>query len=66
MRGLFWPDVQAVIDDPYEVRSEGMDKYNRPKWVVGGEAATGDKVEIVCAIETDETETEFLTIYWDD
>ena len=63
-RGLFWSDVQAVIDDPQDVRSEGMDKYSRPKWIVCGESATGDVIEIVCAVEIDETE--FITIYWED
>lgn len=66
LRSLFWPDVQAAIDDAGEVRSEGMDKYNRPKWVICGDAANGDAIEIVCAIEIDETGTEFITLYWED
>lgn len=65
-RGLFWSDVQAVIDDPQDVRSQGMDRFDRPKWVILGEAATGDEIEIVCAIEVDDSETEFITIYWED
>jgi len=65
-RSLFWPDVEAVIDDPSEVRSHGMDDYNRPKWIISGEVTTGDEIEIVCAVETDETETEFITLYWED
>ena len=65
-RGLFWPDVQAVIDDPRGVGSDGMDRYNRPKWKVCGAAADGTEIEIVCAIELDESETEFITIYWED
>lgn len=65
-RGLFWPDVLAVIDDPQDVRADGMDKHNRPKWIIEGKAATGDDIEVVCAIEIDETETEFITLYWDD
>jgi len=65
-RGLFWSDVQLVIDEPQEVRSQGMDTYYRPKWIIRGEAATGDEIEIVCAVEIDETETEFITLYWDD
>jgi len=65
-RGLFWPDVQAVIDAPHDVRSEGMDRHNRPKWIVCGEAATGDEIEIVCAIEIEGSETEFITLYWGD
>ncbi len=62
-RGLFWPDVEAVIYDPGDVQSQGMDDYNRPKWIISGEAATGEEIEIVCAVEIDETE--FITLYWE-
>jgi hypothetical protein len=65
-RGLFWPDVLAVIEEPEDVRPQGMDRYNRPKWIIPGEPATGGEIEIVCAIELDETETEFITLYWED
>ena len=63
-RSLFWPDVEAVIDHPQDVRSQGMDEYNRAKWVVTGEAADGHEIGIVCAIESNEDGTEFITIYW--
>lgn len=65
-RGLFWGDVQAVIDGPEDVRSQGRDRYGRPKWIICGNTAMGGRVEIVCAIEIDETGTEFITLYWDD
>jgi hypothetical protein len=65
-RGLFWPDVQAAIFDPTDVQSQGMDEYNRPKWIITGQAATGDEIEIVCVVEMDETETIFVTLYWED
>jgi hypothetical protein len=64
-RGLFWPDVQAVIDRSADVRSQGADKYNRPKWIIRGDAAFGGDIEIVCAIEIDESEMEFITLYWE-
>ena len=64
-RGLFWPDVQAIFDDPTEVRFQGLDTHGRPKWIVRGEAADAGDIEIVCAIESDESGTEFITIYWD-
>ena len=64
-RGLFWVDVQAIIDQPTDVWSQGMDRYDRPKWIVAGEGALGEEIEIVCAIELDESETEFITIYWE-
>ena len=65
-RGLFWPDVVAVIEEPAGIRSQGRDRFGRSKWVISGEAATGDEIEIVCALELDQTETEFITLYWDD
>jgi hypothetical protein len=65
-RGLFWPDIQSVIDDPAEVRSERMDDYGRPKWIVAGEAASLGEIEIVCAIECDDSGAVFITIYWED
>jgi hypothetical protein len=73
-RALFWPDVLAVIDDPDEVHSDAMDDYNRPKWRIIGAAAGIADIEIVCAIETvkneagedEESETEFITLYWQD
>lgn len=43
-----------------------MDRYGRPKWIISGETATADEIEVVCAVEVDETETEFITIYWED
>ena len=63
-RGLFWPDVLAAIDAPQGMHSPGLDAYGRPKWIIRGMAATGDGIEIVCAIEIDETE--FITLYWED
>lgn len=65
-RGLFWPDVLAVVDDPGEVRGQGMDEYNRPKWIIAGQAAIGDEIEIACAVEIDDGQTEFITFYWED
>lgn len=65
-RGLYWPDVESVLDDPTDVRSQGRDRFHRPKWIVGGETADGMDVELVCAIEVDDSGTEFITLYWED
>ena len=65
-RGLFWPDVLAVIDTPRTMRPEGTDQYHRPKWILSGPAANGDLIEIVCALEIDQAGTEFITLYWND
>lgn len=41
---------------------EGMDEYNRSKWIACGKAATGVELEIVCALKIakNEAETEFI------
>lgn len=64
-RGLFWPDVRAVLDDPSGVRDGGRERYDRPKWIVAGDAPDGLPIEIVCVLDEDErgNVTVFITIY---
>ena len=64
-RGLFWPDVLAVLDRPGGVRDDGRDRYGRPKWIIVGETPDGVALELVCAIDADERGrlTVFITIY---
>jgi hypothetical protein len=65
-RGLFWPDVLAVLDSPAAVADEGPDDYGRHKWKVAGRATDGLELEIVCALDTDAAVriTVFITVYW--
>jgi hypothetical protein len=67
-RGLCWPDIQAVIDDPTDVRDGGLDDFDRPKWLVSGEAADGLRIEIVCVLDVDERGvlTVLITIYFEE
>jgi hypothetical protein len=64
-RGLVWPDVLAVLDDPAGVRADGRDRYGRPKWIASGTAADGGAVRVVCAIDRDDRGnwTIFITAY---
>ena len=64
-RGLFWPDVLAIIDGPADVCAGGREKWGRPKWIVAGRSAAGDSLELVCVLDTDEhgNLTVFITIY---
>jgi hypothetical protein len=64
-RGLFWPDVLAVIERPADVRNGGPEKWGRPKWIVAGQSAAGDNLELVCVLDTDEhgNLTLFITMY---
>lgn len=65
-RGLFWPDIQAVVEDPSGVWAAGMDRDGRPEWIIAGDAGGLGEIEIVCAIECDDSGTEFITLYWED
>ena len=64
-RGMFWPDVLAVLDDPTGVRSGGTDRYDRPKWLLAGTATDECELELVCVLDVDEhgDVTVFITIY---
>ncbi len=64
-RGLFWPDVLAVVDDPVDVRDGGPETWGRPKWIVAGHSATHDDIEVVCVVDRDELGelTVFITLY---
>jgi hypothetical protein len=66
LRGLFWADVQAVIDSPQALRDDGQDRFGRPKWRVCGQTTDGMDGEIVCALDRDELGnlTVFITAYW--
>lgn len=64
-RGFCWPDVLVVIDSPADVRYDGRDEFDRPKWIIGGKADYGLPMELVCVIDTDDRGrfTVFITIY---
>lgn len=64
-RGLLWPDVLAVLDDPADVRAGSPETLGRPKWIVAGTAADREGIEIVCVLDTDEHgfQTVFITLY---
>jgi hypothetical protein len=57
--------VLAVIDSPADVRFDGRDEFERPKWVIGGKADYGLPIELVCVMDTDDRGrfTVFITIY---
>jgi hypothetical protein len=65
-RGLFWPDILAVLASPAAVVDEGADEFGRPKWKVAGRTTDGLKLEIVCVLDTDAAGcvTVFITVYW--
>jgi hypothetical protein len=64
-RGLVWPDVLAVLDNPTGVRDAGREWFGRPKWLVAGMAADGERLELVCLLDRNQrgAVTVFVTIY---
>lgn len=38
-RGLFWPDVLAIVEHPNGARCDGVDSLGRPRWLVRGDIA---------------------------
>jgi hypothetical protein len=66
-RGLVWPDLLTVIDDPQSVEADGHDEWGRPRWIVSGDAADGLAVKLVCVIGHDAAGklTVFITMHWD-
>ncbi|MBL4700654.1 MAG: DUF4258 domain-containing protein [Phycisphaeraceae bacterium] len=67
-RGVFWPDIQAVIDHPKSVRDAGVDQYDRPRWLVAGKTTDLLNLEMVVVIDHDDDGNLVLliTIYYED
>ena len=67
VRGLFWPDIQAVIGSAQAVQDDGQDTFGRAKWRLRGRTTDRLDLEIVCAIDRDQRGnlTVFITAYWD-
>lgn len=66
-RGLFWPDVLAVVNAPRRVRADGDDEFGRPRWIVAGTTTDGLTIEIVCVLERDEkgNVVVLITLYYE-
>lgn len=64
-RRLYWPDVVAMLKGGCEARSDGKDRYGRPKWIVSGVAHGEFPIDAVCALDKDDRGdwTVFITIY---
>lgn len=66
LRGLFWADIQAVIDSPQDGVDDGLDRFGRPKWRIRGRTTDHLDMEILCVLDHDEEGnlTVFVTAYW--
>jgi len=49
------------------VRDAGRDDYDRPKWIITGQAADGLELEVVAALDRNDAGelTVFITLYWE-
>ena len=66
-RGLFWPDIQAVLNSALAVEDDGPDTFGRDKWRVRGQTTDRLDLEIVCVLDRDESGNlaVFITAYWE-
>ena len=53
-RSLFWPDVQAVVDAPTQVRADGCDDYDRARWLIIGKTPDSLRIQIVAVLDQDD------------
>ena len=54
------------MEQPDDIRSDGLDEEGRPKWIVSGLTADEMACELVCALDRDrEGElTVLITLWW--
>lgn len=66
-RGVLWPDVLTLFDKPAKVEADGYDDAGRARWIIGGKAADGEAMSLVCAIGRDDAGelTVFITAFWE-
>lgn len=66
-RGLFWPDILAVLDSATTVEDDKQDAYGRDKWKVCGRTTDQLELEIVCVLDRDDSGNlvVFITAYWE-
>jgi hypothetical protein len=57
----------TVIEEPSDVRSDGLDDDGRPKWRISGHTGDDMDIELICILAEDDrgNRTVFVTLYWD-
>jgi hypothetical protein len=65
-RGMFWPDVMAIILDEPSLRTGGDDEFGPERWFMAADAPDGLPIELLCAIDDAEPLSVLITIYWED
>jgi hypothetical protein len=66
MRGMFWPDILQIVEEPKGVRMDGIDKYGREHCSLNGLTTANAEIEILCVLERDPNDnTIFWMIYWE-
>lgn len=61
-RGLFWPDVSAILMEPERLELRGKDDENREQVWVFGEILRIGPIRIVCSVDWD---TRLITLNWE-
>jgi hypothetical protein len=67
-RGLFLPDVLAIVDRPQRIRMDGLDRHDRPRCLIAGPLTDGTATELLGVIDQDRDGKVaiFITICWND
>jgi len=66
-RGLFLPDVLAIVNQPSRVLMDGHDVFGRPRCLLSGRLTDGTDAQLLAVVEESESGhfTVFITVYWD-
>ena len=59
-RGAIWIDVLLVLDDPSDVRTDGLDRAGNERWFIRGTTGVGE-MELLVVLDR---VAKFVTLYW--
>lgn len=65
-RGMFWPEVTAIIFGEPSLRTDGEDDFGRERWFLAADAPDGLPIELLCVIDDTGPTSVLITIYWED
>lgn len=59
-RGVFWHDIIGILDEPDQVRGDGVDDDGDERWFISGRTDEG-AAEFLVVVDA---HAKFVTIYW--
>lgn len=64
-RGMLWPDLLTILDEPTRLENQGIEEHGWPKWRIWGNASDGSPAAIVIALQ-DNGWVRLITIHWEE